>query len=171
MALLTSSSWRPLFGGTLLSFGLMSSGVVDADGFPALQMLAPGLGPYTFDTPKVDTFKVYGTLDGYVDTYNSGNTSGTRFAGGGAWTNKIGLFFRKNLNDDLSLLGVVEEGFNFDDGALSHNSIWVDVGRLRLATLALESKTWGKLEVGKTYSMSAPAFVDPFLAPAKESPY
>jgi predicted porin len=171
MALLTSSSLRPLFGGALLSFGLMSSGVVDAEGFPALKMLAPGFGPYTFDTPKEDAFKVYGTLDGYVDTYNSGSTSGTRFAGGGAWTNKVGLFFRKSLNDDLSLLGVVEEGFNFDGNALSHNSSWVDVGRLRLAALALESKTWGKLEVGKTYSMNAPAFVDPFLVVSKESPY
>ena len=165
-------SLRPLCGGALLGLNLLNPDTGHAAGFPGMQMLSPGWGPYINDTGYGDAFKVYGTADGYVDTYDSGSRSGTRFAGGGAWTNKVGLFARKSLGDDLALQAVVEEGFNFDDDALSANGRWKrDVSRLRLAAVALRSRDWGKLEIGKTFAMNAPSFVDPFLAVAKLSPY
>ncbi|MGA3797881.1 porin [Pseudomonas fluorescens] len=147
---------------------------LDASGanFPGLQMTAPGWGPLATDTGYDSTLKVYGSLDAYVDTYDSGSRSGTRLAGGGAWTNKVGVFARAQLTDDLSVVSDLEEGFNFDGDALSHdNSTWQDVGRLRLAMVGLRSKTWGKLDVGKTYGVTAPTMLDPFFSPAKLSPF
>lgn len=161
--------YRTLGFGTLLT--LINVDIVHAEGFPGLKLLAPGWGPYVTDIGYTDSVQSYGTLDGYVDTYNSGGQSGTRFAGGGAWTNKVGLFARKSLGDDLAVQAVVEEGFNFDDDALSNDGRWKrDISRLRLAAVALRSKDWGKLELGKTFAMNAPSFVDPFLV-VKQSPY
>ncbi|GAB1616980.1 porin [Pseudomonas sp. NGC7] len=112
------------------------------------------------------------SLDAYVDNYDSGGRSGTRLAGGGAWTNKVGVFAKVRISDDLLAVADVEEGFNFDGDALSrNNSTWQDIGRLRLAMVGLRSKAFGKLDVGKTYGVTAPTMLDPFYAPAKLSPY
>ncbi|KQQ56082.1 hypothetical protein ASF84_12350 [Pseudomonas sp. Leaf127] len=172
MALHVLPFWRPLSGSVVLGVYLCHAQVTQAAGFPGLQALAPGLGPYVNDAGYGDAFKVYGSLDGYVDTYDSGGRSGTRVGGGGAWTNKVGVFARQSLGDDLAVQAVVEQGFNFDDDALSEDGHWKrDVSRLRLAAVAVRSRRWGKLELGKTFAMNAPSFVDPFLAVAKLSPY
>ncbi|MDH4842264.1 porin [Pseudomonas sp. BN505] len=154
-----------------LCFTALSLDVAAAN-FPGLQMTAPGWGPLATDTGHDSTLKFYGSVDAYIDTYDSGSRSGTRLAGGGAWTNKVGVFARTPVTDDMSVVIDIEEGFNFDGDALSRdNSTWQDVGRLRLAMVGLRSKTWGKLDVGKTYGVTAPTMLDPFLGPAKLSPF
>ncbi|AVD83570.1 porin [Pseudomonas sp. SWI6] len=139
-----------------------------AEGFPALDRLAPGFGYYGVDYGFDDQLKVYGTVDAFASYHDSQHHSGYRLAGGGAWTNKLGLYARKGLSPDTVLELDVEEGFNINGKAL--DATWDSIGSLRLATIALRSRTLGKLEFGKTYSMSAPTYADPFLA-TYGSPY
>ncbi|MDD2068663.1 porin [Pseudomonas putida] len=147
------------------------AGKACAAGFPGLAMTAAGWGPLVTDKGYASKVQVYGTLDAYVDTYDSGGRSGTRFAGGGVWTNKIGVFARLGLSEDTALVADIEEGFNFDGDALSHNSTWQDVGRLRLAMVGVRSKQWGSLDLGKSFGVTAPTMLDPFYGPAKLSPH
>lgn len=139
-----------------------------AEGFPALDRLAPGFGYYGVDYGFDDQLKVYGTVDAFASYHDSQHHSGYRLAGGGAWTNKLGLYARKGLSPDTVLELDVEEGFNINGKAL--DATWDSIGSLRLATIALRSRTLGKLEFGKTYSMSTPTYADPFLA-TYGSPY
>ncbi|MPS99739.1 MAG: porin [Pseudomonas sp.] len=139
-----------------------------AEGFPALDRLAPGFGYYGVDYGFDDQLKVYGTVDAFASYHDSQHHSGYRLAGGGSWTNKLGLYARKGLSPDTVLELDVEEGFNINGKAL--DATWDSIGSLRLATIALRSRTLGKLEFGKTYSMSTPTYADPFLA-TYGSPY
>lgn len=139
-----------------------------ADGFPAIARIAPGFGYYNVDKGYDDKLKVYGTLDAFVSYQDSGHFSGYRLAGGGAWTNKLGLYMRKAINPDTVFEADVEEGFNLNGDSLDQH--WKEVGTLRLATVALRSRQYGKLEFGKTYGMGPPTFADPFLA-VYGSPY
>lgn len=139
-----------------------------AEGFPTLGRIAPGFGYYGVDYGFDDTLKVYGTVDAFASYHDSQHHSGFRLAGGGAWTNKLGLYARKRLNPDTVLELDVEEGFNVNGKALE--GTWDTIGTLRLATVALRSRTLGKLEFGKTYSMGTPTYADPFLA-TYGSPY
>jgi len=139
-----------------------------AEGFPTLSWIAPGFGYYGVDYGFDDTLKVYGTVDAFASYHDSQHHSGFRLAGGGAWTNKLGLYARKGLNPDTVLELDVEEGFNVNGKALE--GTWDTIGTLRLATVALRSRTLGKLEFGKTYSMGTPTYADPFLA-TYGSPY
>ena len=139
-----------------------------AEGFPTLSRIAPGFGYYGVDYGFDDTLKVYGTVDAFASYHDAQHHSGFRLAGGGAWTNKLGLYARKGLNPDTVLELDVEEGFNVNGKALE--GTWDTIGTLRLATVALRSRTLGKLEFGKTYSMGTPTYADPFLA-TYGSPY
>jgi len=139
-----------------------------AEGFPSLGRIAPGFGYYGVDNGFDDTLKVYGTVDAFTSYHDSQHHSGFRLAGGGAWTNKLGLYARKAVGTDTVLELDVEEGFNVNGKALE--GTWDTIGSLRLATLALRSRTLGKLEFGKTYSMGTPTYADPFLA-TYGSPY
>ncbi|MBA6097213.1 porin [Pseudomonas juntendi] len=139
-----------------------------AEGFPALARIAPGFGYYGVDYGFDDTLKVYGTVDAFASYHDSQRHAGFRLAGGGAWTNKLGLYARKGLSADSALELVAEEGFNLNGQALEGS--WDTVGSLRLAAVALRSKSLGKLEFGKTYSMGTPTYADPFLA-TYGSPY
>ena len=139
-----------------------------AEGFPSLGRIAPGFGYYGVDNGFDDKLKVYGTVDAFTSYHNSQHHSGFRLAGGGAWTNKLGLYARKAVGTDTVLELDVEEGFNVNGKALE--GTWDTIGSLRLATLALRSRTLGKLEFGKTYSMGTPTYADPFLA-TYGSPY
>jgi len=139
-----------------------------AEGFPTLGRIAPGFGYYGVDYGFDDKLKVYGTVDAFASYHDSQHHSGFRLAGGGAWTNKVGLYARKGLNPDTVLELDVEEGFNVNGKALE--GTWDTIGTLRLATVALRSRTLGKLEFGKTYSMGTPTYADPFLA-TYGSPY
>ena len=65
-------------------------------------------------------------------------------------------------------LATTIQGFNLNGEALE--GTWDTVGTLRLATVALRSRTLGKLEFGKTYGMATPTYADPFLA-TYGSPY
>nr|WP_249680158.1 porin [Pseudomonas sp. PIA16] len=139
-----------------------------ADGFPAITRVASGFGYYNVDKGYDDKVKVYGTLDAFVNYQDSGHYSGYKLAGGGAWTNKLGLYMRKALDADTVLELDAEEGFNLNGQALDQH--WKQVGTLRLAVAALRSRQYGKLEFGKTYGMGPPTFADPFLA-VYGSPY
>lgn len=150
----------------VLGFGLPAAGM--ADGFPSINRIASGFGYYNVDKGFDDKLKVYGTVDAFVNYEDSEHHSGTRLAGGAAWTNKLGLYARKSLDPDTVLEVDVEEGFNLNGKALDQH--WKQVGTLRLAVAALRSRTYGKLEVGKTYGMGTPTFADPFLA-TYGSPY
>ncbi|WP_285415613.1 porin [Pseudomonas sp. efr-133-TYG-5] len=153
---------------TALLLGLGLPPCSQAEGFPAIARVAPGFGYYNVDKGYTDKLNVYGTLDAFVNYQDSGHHSGTRLAGGGAWTNKLGLYMRKALNPDTVLEFDVEEGFNLNGQALDEH--WKQVGTLRLAVAALRSREYGKLEFGKTYGMGTPTFADPFLA-TYGSPY
>jgi predicted porin len=139
-----------------------------ADGFPAITRVASGFGYYNVDKGYDDKLKVYGTLDAFVNYQDSGHYSGFKLAGGGAWTNKLGLYMRKAIDADTVYEADVEEGFNLNQQTLDQH--WKQVGTLRLATVALRSRQYGKLEFGKTYGMGPPTFADPFLA-VYGSPY
>jgi len=140
----------------------------EAEGFPAIGRVASGFGYYNVDKGYDDTFKLYGTLDAFVNYQDSGHYSGYKLAGGGAWTNKLGLYMRKALGPDTVLEVDVEEGFNVNGQAFSQH--WKQIGGLRLAVVALRSRDYGKLEFGKTYGMGTPTYADPFLA-TYGSPY
>lgn len=152
----------------LMIQGACLAAQAQAEGFPTLNRIAPGFGYYGVDQGFDDKLAVYGTVDAFASYHDSQHHSGYRLAGGGAWTNKLGLYARKNLDPDTVLELDVEEGFNVNGKALE--GTWDTVGTLRLATLALRSRTLGKLEFGKTYSMSTPTYADPFLA-VYGSPY
>ncbi|MBK4997985.1 porin [Pseudomonas sp. S31] len=152
----------------LMIQGACLAAQAQAEGFPTLNRIAPGFGYYGVDPGFDDKFAVYGTVDAFASYHDSQHHSGYRLAGGGAWTNKVGLYARKNLDSDTVLELDVEEGFNVNGKALE--GTWDTFGTLRLATLALRSRTLGKLEFGKTYSMSTPTYADPFLA-VYGSPY
>ncbi|MFF7065679.1 porin [Pseudomonas sp. NPDC008258] len=152
----------------LMIQGACLTAQVQAEGFPALGRIAPGFGYYGVDTGFDDKLKVYGTLDAFASYHDSQHQSGYRLAGGGAWTNKLGLYARKGLTPDTVLELDVEEGFNINGKALE--GTWDTIGSLRLATVALRSRTLGKLEFGKTYNMGTPTYADPFLA-TYGSPY
>ncbi|WP_119142732.1 porin [Pseudomonas reidholzensis] len=139
-----------------------------AEGFPSIGRVASGFGHYNVDKGYDDTLKLYGTLDAFVNYQDSGHYSGYKLAGGGAWTNKLGLYMRKAVAADTVLEMDVEEGFNLNGQALGEH--WKQVGALRLAVVALRSRSYGKLEFGKTYGMGTPTFADPFLA-TYGSPY
>jgi len=139
-----------------------------AAGFPAVGRTISGIGYYNVDTGFDSKFRVYGTVDGFADHYDSGTHSGARFEGGGAWTNKLGLYWRQNVAEDTVLEALVEEGFNLNGTALDQH--WRQIGALRYAVVALRSKQWGKLEYGKTPNVSAPTYADSFYAPLS-SPY
>jgi len=139
-----------------------------AEGFPTLARIAPGFGYYGVDQGFDDKLKVYGTVDAFASYHDSQHHSGFKLAGGGAWTNKLGLYARKGLTPDTVVELDVEEGFNVNGKALE--GTWDTLGTLRLATVALRSRTLGKLEFGKTYSMGTPTYADPFLA-TYGSPY
>lgn len=140
----------------------------EAEGFPSLARVAPGFGYYNVDKGYDDKLKVYGTVDAFVNYQDSGHYSGYKIAGGGAWTNKLGLYMRKAFGPDTVLELDVEEGFNLNGQALSQH--WKQIGGLRLALVALRSRDYGKLEFGKTYGMGTPTYADPFLA-TYGSPY
>ncbi|WP_438866017.1 porin [Pseudomonas abieticivorans] len=151
-----------------LAFGMGLPLASQADGFPAITRVASGFGYYNVDKGYDDKVKVYGTLDAFVNYQDSGHYSGYKLAGGGAWTNKLGLYMRKALDADTVLELDAEEGFNLNGQALDQH--WKQVGTLRLAVAALRSRQYGKLEFGKTYGMGPPTFADPFLA-VYGSPY
>ncbi|MFJ2982640.1 MULTISPECIES: porin [unclassified Pseudomonas] len=140
----------------------------EADGFPSIGRVASGFGYYNVDKGYDDTLKVYGTVDAFVNYQESGHYSGYKIAGGGAWTNKLGLYMRKALGPDTVLEMDVEEGFNVNGQAFAQH--WKQIGGLRLALVALRSRDYGKLEFGKTYGMGTPTYADPFLA-TYGSPY
>jgi predicted porin len=152
----------------LMIQGVCLAAQAQAEGFPTLGRIAPGFGYYGVDNGFDDKLKVYGTVDAFASYHDSQHHSGFRLAGGGAWTNKVGLYARKGLNPDTVLELDVEEGFNVNGKALEGS--WDTIGTLRLATVALRSRTLGKLEFGKTYSMGTPTYADPFLA-TYGSPY
>lgn len=155
----------------LLALMMVSVGIaqgVRAEGFPALGRVASGFGYYNVDKGYDDKLKLYGTVDAFASYHDSQHHAGLRVEGGGAWTNKLGLYMRKALADDTVLELDVEEGFNLNGEALEQH--WKQIGTLRLAVAALRSKQYGKLEFGKTYNMSTPSYADPFLA-VYGSPY
>ncbi|NWL45064.1 porin [Pseudomonas hunanensis] len=150
----------------VVGVGLPATGL--AEGFPAIGRVASGFGYYNVDKGFDDKLKVYGTLDAFVNYQDSDHHSGYRLAGGGAWTNKLGLYMRKAVDADTVLELDVEEGFNLNRDTLGEH--WKQVGTLRLAVAALRTREYGKLEFGKTYGMGPPTFADPFLA-VYGSPY
>lgn len=152
----------------LIIQGACLAAQAQAEGFPSLARLAPGFGYYGVDNGFNDKLKVYGTVDAFASYHDSQHHSGYKLAGGGAWTNKLGLYVRKGLTPDSALELVAEEGFNINGKALE--STWDTLGSLRLAAVALRSKSLGKLEFGKTYNMGTPTYADPFLA-TYGSPY
>lgn len=152
----------------LMIQGVCLAAQAQADGFPTLNRIASGFGYYGVDYGFDNKMKVYGTLDAFASYHDSQHHSGFKLAGGGAWTNKLGLYARKALNPDTVLELVVEEGFNLNGEAL--DGTWDNIGTLRLAAVALRSRPLGKLEFGKTYGMSTPTYADPFLA-TYGSPY
>lgn len=152
----------------LMMIGLGLAQDVRAEGFPALGRVASGFGYYNVDKGYDDELKLYGTVDAFASYHDSQRHEGLRVEGGGAWTNKLGLYMRKALADDTVLELDVEEGFNLNGEALEQH--WKQIGTLRLAVAALRSKQYGKLEFGKTYNMSTPSYADPFLA-VYGSPY
>jgi predicted porin len=125
-----------------------------AEGFPSIARVASGFGYYNVDKGFDDKLKIYGTVDAFVNYQDSGHYSGFKVAGGAAWTNKLGLYMRKALDEDTVLEADVEEGFNLNGQALDEH--WKQVGALRLAVVALRSRNYGKLEFGKTYGMGTP---------------
>jgi len=139
-----------------------------AAGFPGVGRTISGMGYYNADTGYDSKFRVYGTVDGFADHYDSGDHSGARFEGGGAWTNKLGVYWRQALAEDTVLEALVEQGFNLNGTALDQH--WRQIGALRYAVVTLRSKQWGKLEYGKTANVSAPTYADSFYAPLG-SPY
>ena len=141
----------------LMIQGACLAAQTQAEGFPTLARIAPGFGYYGLDYGFDDTLKVYGTVDAFASYHDSQHHSGFRLAGGGAWTNKLGLYARKALDPDTVVELDVEEGFNLNGEALE--GTWDTVGTLRLATVALRSRTLGKLEFGKTYGMATPTYV------------
>ncbi|MCP1604451.1 putative porin [Pseudomonas citronellolis] len=152
----------------LLAALLAAPFAAQAEGFPGIGRIASGFGYYNIDKGFDDKARVYGTLDVFSDYHDSGHHSGWRLEGGGAWTNKLGLYLRKALDEDTVLEADVEEGFNLNGQALEQH--WKQVGALRLALVALRTRHYGKLEFGKTYNMSTPTYADPFLA-VYGSPY
>nr|WP_310194880.1 porin [Pseudomonas hunanensis] len=150
----------------LLGLGLPQATL--AEGFPSIARVASGFGYYNVDKGYDDKLKLYGTLDAFVNYQDSGHYSGYKLAGGGAWTNKLGLYLRKAVNADTVLEADIEEGFNLNGQAFDEH--WKQVGALRLAVVALRSRHYGKLEFGKTYGTGTPTFADPFLA-TYGSPY
>lgn len=142
--------------------------VAHADGFPAISRIASGFGYYGVNNGYDDMFKVYGSLDAFASYHDSDHHSGYKVEGGGAWTNKLGVYSRTSLAPDTVVEVDLEEGFNLNGEAF--DGTWKDVGALRLAVVALRSKQYGKLEAGKTYGMGTPTYADPFLA-VYGSPY
>nr|WP_239690114.1 porin [Pseudomonas sp. NFPP33] len=130
--------------------------------------VASGFGYYNVDRGFDDRMALYGTLDAFASYHDSGHHSGFRVEGGGAWTNKLGVYLRKAMGEETVLELVVEEGFNLNGQALDQN--WKQIGSLRLAVAALRNKRFGKVEYGKTYGMGTPTYADPFLA-VYGSPY
>ncbi|HDS1744669.1 MULTISPECIES: porin [Pseudomonas] len=152
----------------LMSQGLCLAMQAQAEGFPTLNRLASGFGYYGVDQGFDDKLKIYGTVDAFASYHDSQHHSGFQMAGGGAWTNKLGVYARKALDPDTVMELDVEEGFNLNGKALE--GTWDNIGTLRLATLALRSRSLGRLEFGKTYGVGTPTYADPFLA-AYGSPY
>lgn len=152
----------------LMMIGLSLAQGANAEGFPALGRVASGFGYYNVDKSYDDKLRLYGTVDAFASYHDSQHHEGLRVEGGGAWTNKLGLYMRKALAEDTVLELDVEEGFNLNGEALEQH--WKQIGTLRLAVAALRSKRYGKLEFGKTYNMSTPSYADPFLA-VYGSPY
>lgn len=149
-----------------VGLGLPSAG--QAEGFSSIGRVASGFGYYNIDKGFDDRFKVYGTVDAFANYQEAGHNASFKVAGGGAWTNKLGVYMRKALDADTVVEVDIEEGFNLNGPALDAH--WKQVGTLRLAVAALRSRHYGKLEFGKTYGMGTPTFADPFLA-TYGSPY
>lgn len=148
--------------------GLAPVPAAQADGFPGIAMIAPGFGYYAIDSGFDSKLKAYGTLDAFASYHDSGHSTGTQLGGGGAWTNKLGVYARMPVATDTVLEMDVEEGFNVNGNTVGQD--WSSIGALRLAVAALRSREYGKLEVGKTYGMGTPTYADPFLA-SYGSPY
>ncbi len=150
------------------TLGMGLSLQASAEGFPALARVASGFGYYNVDKGFDDRMALYGTLGAFTSYHNSEHHSGFRLEGGGAWTNKLGAYLRKALDEETVLELDVEEGFNLNGQALDQH--WKQIGSLCLAVAALRNKRFGKVEYGKTYGMGTPTYADPFLA-VYGSPY
>lgn len=81
----------------LMIQGACLAAQAQAEGFPTLARIAPGFGYYGVDQGFDDKLKVYGTVDAFASYHDSQHHSGFKLAGGGAWTNKLGLYARKGL--------------------------------------------------------------------------
>jgi predicted porin len=155
--------------GALMMLGAMQPGAAQTvQRESAMQMVFPGFGPAALPSSG-STTQLYGTVDNFIDYYKSGDTHGTRLQSGGAWTSKFGFFSREDLGGGLSAETQLEAGFNSDTGT-SNGTV---AGSLftRMATVALKSKTWGNVTLGRQFGMGTDTFIDPFLAVSKLSVY
>jgi predicted porin len=130
---------------------------------PTRPNIGPGYGP----TGPDSTFAIYGTVDEYIDHYNSSGQTATRLGSGGALTSKFGIYGRENLGGGVSAHFRLESGFNGNNGTLTTaNNLFS-----RYAMVGVNSPTWGTLDLGEQYSVALSPFTDPFVEVPKFSPF
>jgi predicted porin len=158
----------------ILAAGLLSALVsipshADSALFTSYGPTRPNIGPGYGDSSDVtgDFFTLYGTVDEYVDRYNSSGQTATRLGSGGALTSKFGIYGREDLGGGVTAHFRLENGFNGNDGTLS------TAGDLfnRYAMVGLSARGIGTLDLGNQYSVGLSPFIDPFVEVPKFSPF
>ncbi len=115
--------------------------------------MAPG---HATDAPTM-----YGTVTAglsYVDHIGANNGHVVRASNSEWGTSLVGMQAAEALTPDLQLLTRLESGFNTATGTVGSDGLLFS----RYATLGVESRTWGKLEAGRSMAYSNDVwYIDP----------
>ncbi|WP_083684335.1 porin [Massilia putida] len=150
--------------GTLAVVLYAVHGAVCAQG--VFESFLPGFYPGLI--PKAgDAFKVYGSVDLYLDRLDAGGTTVNRMLSGGTWTSKLGFYGREELGGGTAVFFDLEAGLNADDGTLQQAGTLFN----RQSTIAMTNPRYGTLQMGKQFGVGLQLYVDPFLGNAKISPW
>jgi len=108
-----------------------------------------------------DGATLYGTVTAglsYIDHIGANNQHMVRGSNSEWGTSLIGIQTAETLAPDLQLLTRLESGFNTATGTVGSDGVLFN----RYATLGVESKTWGKLEAGRSMAYSNDVwYIDP----------
>jgi predicted porin len=89
--------------------------------------------------------RIYGVLDAFVESANTGRETLNRLGSGGIFTSRWGLIGTEDLGGGMKAFFKLESGFNIDTGTLGGGGrAWS-----RESTVGLERPDWGRVEFGR----------------------
>jgi GBP family porin len=133
-----------------------------------LGAVTPGFGPQAWGVATGRSFvTLYGSVDMAVNYINAGGNSIVRMQSGNVWTSKFGLYGQEDLGQQWTAFFRLESGFTGNNGAVQDTNSLFN----RASYIGLDNPHYGKLTLGRTYSVTGTAAlaIDPFYANAHEA--